>query len=276
MAFDMNSILRRLKVNTAPATGAGMTGLGYGGGGEVGGSGLNPYYSASLFGPSSNDASDPSSPNYKSMDDAAFDSSYQTNWDALQRRLADTTSEYDLANQTDKEEYERAVRETNQQQELDAGSLTDRLANQGLLRSGIHTKAQGDLAGSFQKRLGEYARQNTQAQTQRERSYSGLKRGITDQIAQLQQEKAQRETARQEAIARRLAEQRAAQQDALQNAQPIQTETGTYTPPTDTMGFKTAPRTVIPGIGGEIGIPESPLFIPNKRGLGGGVPWGRF
>lgn len=287
MAYDMDTLLRRLKVNTAAPSGVGATGLNYGGEPAAGG-GLNTNYTPQTFGSNPSGGSGNiqgypmnGGPGYTNLDDAAFDKTYQTNWDSLQRRLADAGSQYDLSNQTDEEDYQRALRETGQQQELDSAALVDRMANQGMLRSGIQVKAQGDLADSYAKRLDEFNRQRTSAKTQRETNYTGIKRDIQDQLAALQNERAAREAARQEAIAKQIAEQQANAQEALQRGQPQQTPTGYLVPG---MGFQNTPRTVIGGsgqLGSDTGIPESPLNVINnpmgfKQGLMGTSPSGNL
>jgi hypothetical protein len=262
-SYDLDALLRR--INRSPAMGEGQSGLNYTG--SMGSSsGLNPNYT-----PQPNSISpipDNAMPDYKSLDDMAFDRTYQTNYDALQRRLADASSQYDLANQQDEEEYQRAIRETGQQQELDAAGLTDRMANQGILRSGIQVKAQGDLAKSYQNRLGEFDRQRNSSKTQREGAYTGIKRDVQDQLAGLQNERTSREAARQEAIARRMAESQAQSQQELQRSQPQTNLWGTIT---GGMGFGGTPRTVVGGRNSNMGIPEGPIASPSPIGLGKGM-----
>lgn len=210
---DLETILRRISqinpvfdTNTSPPTGSGLTGLNPSGGTSPLPSNLQTGYtnrSLNLDGGVGGNTF----PNYSSVDDFGFDAFYETELGNLQRRLADARSQFDLANQQDVEEYERAVRDTERQQELEAASLLDRLANQGILRSGIQVKAQSDLGESYQRRLADLERRKTEGQTGRQTEFSNYQRDVNDQIAMLQQEHTRREAERQAELARRQAEQ---------------------------------------------------------------------
>lgn len=217
MALDLETILRSIQTRTpslgvnttTPASGSGLQGLDPTGGGGAsaplasGGSGLT-YNAPGMAG---NTGSSIQMPNFQSTDDMGFDSQYASAYDQLQRQLASSQSDYQAANAQEQPEYDRVVKASNDQYGIDAQNLTDRMANQGLLRSGIFEKAQGDLSQSLQNRIADFNRQRTDTHTSRERSFSQLQQQIQDQIASLQSQKAAREAQKQADLARKQAQQ---------------------------------------------------------------------
>lgn len=210
MAIDLESILRRLEtkqpnlgVNTNPAAGTGLTGISGSGGSAGAPSGLQTGYKPG----GSSGLGSSTRPNYGSIDDMGFDKYYEQGIDSIGRRLADARSKFDMANQRDAEDYERAIRDSQQQQQLDAGALLDKMANQGLLRSGINVKAQTDLGESYQRRMADYERARNESRTGRESEFASFQQALNDEKAGLQQERARREAEAQKEAARLAAQQ---------------------------------------------------------------------
>lgn len=238
MAIDLESILRRLEtkqpnlgVNTNPAAGSGLTGISPSGGSAGAPSGLQTGYkpggSLGLGGAPS------TRPDYGSVDDMGFDQYYEQGIDSIGRRLAEARSKFDLANQRDAEDYERAIRDSEQQQQLDAGALLDKMANQGLLRSGINVKAQTDLGDSYQRRMADYERARNESRTGREAEFASFQQALNDEKAGLQQERSRREALAQQEAARLQAEQ--AQMNQLGQYQlPSGMTTGQFRDPRNT------------------------------------------
>lgn len=226
MAISLDAILRNMlvrtpsneQVNTSAPVGAGLTGLSTGGNGAPSTGGFNTQYNAPGF-----DVSVPNLPNFDSVDDMGFDSQYSGLTDQLHRALADAASQYQNANQNDEQEYQRVLRDSEQENKQMMVDFTDRMANQGMLRSGINVKGQSDIANQYQNRLGQYQQQRTQAKTARDTSYSNIQRGVQDSLGTLQQERTRRQQLAEEERAKKEAE-------ALRNQQPQQTNLGTLYP----------------------------------------------
>lgn len=245
MTTSLDAILRKLQTTSPqeqrqegplPTVAAGVTAPLYPGTASSGG--LDTSYAPAAGLPSTT-LPTTAAPIYNDVSDFAFDAAYAQQADALQRQLASAQSDSDLTDQQDQANYLRANQDSQTAYQQDLSNQSDRFANQGILRSGINVKAQGDLATALQTKLNDYTQQKTEAQASRQRSLSQLQQSVQDQIASLQLQKTERQQAKEEAAAK-------AQADALALSQPQTSPTGAIT------GSVTLPdgRTIQTGVGG--------------------------
>lgn len=78
-----------------------------------------------------------------------LDPTYDRQIAAIERRLAETRQGLDLEDIQDKESYDRNVRTFGQQRDQQLESVLDRMAGQGILRSGITANEQSEVSQNF-------------------------------------------------------------------------------------------------------------------------------
>lgn len=159
---------------------------------------------------------------YGSTADFDFDRDYESQFQTLERARADAEQQYGLANQQDTEQLANYQRQLQQQQQEEFDRLAERMASNGILRSGVNVAQQGELGGQYQQMLDQFNQQRTAALTQRETEYANFQRQLQEQMGNMQTERTRRQQAAEEARARAAAEAAAAQRaaEAARNAVP--------------------------------------------------------
>lgn len=171
---------------------------------------------------------------YKNVNDFDFDRAFTDQTDALSRQQADAQQQYDLANQQDVENYNRSLRGISDQSEQVFDANADKMANQGILRSGVSVRESGNIGQDLQNQIDALNRQRTEGNNQRETSFATVQRQIAEQLGRLQEEHTRRQQeleiqrAQQAAAAQAAQEAAAASQAAVQ---PWLGNDGSYNPP---------------------------------------------
>lgn len=135
-------------------------------------------------------------------------------------------------------DYDVTAQEGERNQALARRLLQSRMADQGILRSGINVGAQGTLGEDYLRYMDELSRTKAQATTDVESETARALNGLNMQREQLMFQHARDEDiqAREDAMAKAQAEAMQAALDRLQASQPKPTPTGQLTrqQPTDT------------------------------------------
>lgn len=174
-----------------------------------------------------------------------FNPAYEETLRSVNERLAGLTSQEELGRRRIAEDYSTGMRQAGEGHEQNIKGLQERLANQGILRSGINVGEQGRLGTEYQKQ------QEALGQGQ-SRGIEDLVRGLTAQRQSLESERrlSESDRAREEATFRdtlareeaeteaneRFKQQQNADMEALKQkildlSQPKPTPTGQLVPP---------------------------------------------
>lgn len=174
-------------------------------------------------------------PEYENVDQFDFNRNYEDTLDKLQRQKADFEQQYDLGNQRTREAYERRLREIQKNQKQAIGQSRDRLANQGILRSGMAVEQAGNIGEEFQGELDTQQRQLATTLEDRESQYAQAQRQIQEQIGRAQEYYTRQQQQLEQQRARQAAEAEAARR-AAEEAQRVAQERNTSRLVKDNLG----------------------------------------
>lgn len=166
---------------------------------------------------------------------------YQNQYRALDEQKLKAQSDTDLMMQRLKQAVEENQRQLGEGQTRAMQSVEDRMASQGILRSGITAAEQGKIGDEYTQRVNALQTGASQQQDDLQRQLQDAFQQITNQRGQLQAEEATRRSQAEQEAARQNAEQQARyeqemaawkQSQAQQQTQPRPTPTGQYSQPT--------------------------------------------
>ena len=169
-----------------------------------------------------------------------YDAQYETTKNQIAQSYASLGSNQEQALRRQGEDYDVASRNLAQNEQKQEVGLQNRLANQGILRSGINVGAQANMAKQYQQNVGALTQANTRGKEDIARDTAGKQQDLTNQMQQAEVDRSGRQTTRElkeaEDTANALAAKTAADQqrqwmDDIQNkllaiAQPTPSPTG--------------------------------------------------
>lgn len=157
-------------------------------------------------------------PNYENVDQFDFNRGYEDTIDGLQRQRADLEQQRDLNKQRLNEDYGRQFRDVRQAQTDTLDLDAEKMAGQGILRSGIAVKSAGDIGARYGNELDSLQRQLSGQIEQVEGSFAQQQRQIQEQIGRAQEQLTRQQQQLEEQRARQAAAAQAAQRAAQANA----------------------------------------------------------
>lgn len=157
-------------------------------------------------------------PKYENVDQFDFNRNYEDTLDTLQRQRADAQQQYDLSKQRVNEDYDRQFRDVRRAQQEAIALENERMAGQGILRSGLATRAAGDVGSKYGSELDALQRQLSTQIEGLEGSYANTERGIQEQIGRAQEYLTRQQQMLEEQRARQAAAAAAAQRAAEEAA----------------------------------------------------------
>lgn len=122
--------------------------------------------------------------------DPAYDEAVQN----FQRQLAQLQSNNDLAGMQDQTALQGAERQAEQARKQRLAELEARMADQGIIRSGINVGEQAEVEQEHQSGLQGLNEQYRALQDARSRDYATTRQGIQTQIASLNMDRARRQS----------------------------------------------------------------------------------
>lgn len=166
---------------------------------------------------------DSTRPNYENVDQFDFNRNYEDQLDQFQRSRADLAQKHDLFKQRLNEDFGRQTRDVRNAQTESLNLDAEKMAGQGILRSGIAVKSAGEIGSRYGNELDSLQRSLSGQLEDAEGTYAQSQRQIQEQIGRTQegltrrQQELEKQRARQFAAAE--AAQRAAQAAAKRSAE---------------------------------------------------------
>lgn len=161
-------------------------------------------------------------PGYENVDQFDFNRNYEDQLDQLRRSQADLQQQNDLENQRLNEDYGRQFRDVRNAQTEALDFDAEKMAGQGILRSGIAVKSAGNIGAKYGGELDVLQRQLSGQLENRGAAFAQAQRQIQEQIGRAQEAATRQQQELEQARARQLAAaeaaQRAAQAAATQSA----------------------------------------------------------
>jgi hypothetical protein len=151
-----------------------------------------------------------------------FDQNYENTMRSLNRRKSNLQAKERQAKATTKQKFNRQAEDLEEQQQEAQEDLTNKLTNQGILRSGIYTGERGDLSEDYTQAKGRLEENRANTLTELENRFAGKYNEIQTGKETAEQKRAERERQRERRLARqraRAAARRAAAERAKQRAE---------------------------------------------------------
>lgn len=174
-----------------------------------------------------------------------YDAQYESTRNQIAGGLASLGSEQEQRTRRLGEDYSVASRDLAQGYQKQEAGLQQRLANQGILRSGINVGAQTNMAVQKTQDVGKLTQANTRGKEDIARDVAGRQQELQNQLSQAEVGRSERQTARELQEAKDLADAKAVKEAAdaqrlwmeglqtqlLSMAQPQPAPTGQMQPP---------------------------------------------
>lgn len=154
-------------------------------------------------------------PKYENVDQFDFNRNYEDTLDQLQRQRADLEQQNDLGIQRLQEDYGRRFRDIKQKQEDALNLQNERMAGNGILRSGIAVRESGAVGGQFGNLLDEQQRALSEQIENQNAQFAQQQRQIQEQIGKAQEYLTRQQQELEEQRARQAAAAAAAQRAAF-------------------------------------------------------------
>lgn len=138
-----------------------------------------------------------------------YDAQYDEAVRGIQGGLANLESNTNLAKQRAASDFETGKRNLAESHTKQLDTLRERLANQGILRSGINIGEQGRIGTEVAKRAGEMQQGYQRGVEDIDREYATRQQQFNSQLSQLNVDRARRESERQEQVSREEAQRKA-------------------------------------------------------------------
>jgi hypothetical protein len=159
-----------------------------------------------------------------------YDPNFEAGVSQGTRDITNYANQLDLSNRQNRVGYEQQMSDLGRQRGQQVEGLTNRMAGQGLLHSGINIGEQGKIGENYQRAAGEAATGLANAEQENEMGFTNSLNSFRDSLGQLQGRHAQYVTERQSERAKKDAERQATETRIREEAERLKQIQGQIPP----------------------------------------------